>query len=75
MTAKEEIQKRQAILMQQRGDMALEHMKHGQRMKDLEQNILVLDLVIRANDMALRDMDTEAAIEAAKQSQEVKPNE
>lgn len=63
--------------------MALEHMKHERRMKELEQSILVLDLVIQANDMALRDVDTQAAIEAAKNeaattaatTEEVKPNE
>lgn len=71
---KEGLTNRQAQTEQQLGKLALERVQLAHRIEELDKNIFAMQVVVQANSLALKDLDTEAAIEAAK-TQEVKPNE
>ena len=71
MIAKEEAQKRQDTFQQRRRELALERLFLTRKTEDIDKELAALDMAIGVNSLALKDMDTEAAIAAAKAAEEV----
>jgi len=69
--AKEEAQKRQDTFQQRRRELALERLFLTRKTEDIDKELAALDMAIGVNSLALKDMDTEAAIAAAKAAEEV----
>jgi hypothetical protein len=72
--AREEAQKRQDAFQQRRKDLALERLSLTRKTEDIDKELAALDMAIGVNSLALKDMDTEAAIAAAKAAEEVADN-
>ena len=70
MIAKEEAQKRQDTFQQRLKDLALERLSLTRKTEDIDKELAALDMAIGVNSLALKDMDTEAAIAAAKATEE-----
>lgn len=74
MTIKEEITKRQEFYLRHRGELAYGRLQLTRKLDEYDKALATCEAAIEVNAAALKDLDTEAAIEAAK-AQEVKPNE
>ena len=74
MIAKEEAQKRQDTFQQRCRELALERLFLTRKIEDIDKELAALDMAIGVNSLALKDMDTEAAIAAAKAAEEVADN-
>jgi len=71
MIAKEEAQKRQDGFQRARGELAHERLSLTRRIEEIDKQLTAYEGAIEANSLALKDMDTEAAIAAAKAAEEV----
>ena len=71
---KDNVTKRQAQTEQEMGKVALERVRLTQRIEELDKILMAMQAVAQANTFTLKDLDTEAAIEAAK-AQEVNTDE
>ena len=71
MIAKEEVQKRQDTFLQRRRELALERLSLTRKIEDIDKELGVLETAIGISSLTLKDMDTEAAIAAAKATEEV----
>jgi len=72
--AKEEAQKRQDSFQQRRRELALERLSLTRKTEEIDKELAALDMAIGVNSLALKDMDTEAAIAAARAAEEVADN-
>jgi len=70
MIAKEEVQKRQDTFLQRRRELALERLSLTRKIEDIDKELAFLDTAIGLSSLTLKDMDTEAAIAAAKATEE-----
>ena len=74
MIAKEEAQKRQDTFQRACGELAHERLSLTRRIEEIDKQLIALEGASEANSLALKDMDTEAAIAAAKAAEEVADN-
>ena len=74
MIAKEEAQKRQDSFQQRRRELALERLSLTRKTEEIDKELAALDMAIGVNSLALKDMDTEAAIATARAAEEVADN-
>ena len=70
MIAKEEAQKRQDGFQQRCRELVYERLSLTRRVDEIDKQITALEGAIEANSLALKDMDTEATITAAKATEE-----
>ena len=66
MIAKEEAQKRQDSFLQRRKDLALDRLSLTRKIEEIDKEMGILEAAGGINSLALKDMDTEAAIAAVK---------
>lgn len=71
MIAKEEAQKRQETFLQRRRELALDRLSLTRKIEEIDKEMGILEAAGGINSLALKDMDTEAAIAAAKATEEV----
>ena len=74
MIAKEETQKRQDGFQQACRELAYERLSLTRRIEEIDKQLIALEGASEANSLALKDMDTEAAIAAARATEEVADN-
>ena len=65
--AKQGLTARQAQTEQELGKMAVECVRLTQRIEELDRSIFAMQVAMQANSYALKDLDTDEAIEKAKQ--------
>ena len=71
MIAREEAQKWQDGFQQRCRELAYERLSLTRRIEEIDKQLTALEGAGEANSLALKDMDTEAAIAAAKATEEV----
>jgi hypothetical protein len=70
MTAKEEIKLRQDYYQRKRGDLAVERLALSRKIEEIDKMLAACETAIEVNTMTLKDIDTQAAIDAAKEKSE-----
>lgn len=68
MTAREQIKDRKNQYQREAEKLALERLKLSRRIEEIDKALAQYETAILVNDAALRDLDTEAAIAAAKET-------
>ena len=63
------VSQRQAGIEQELGKLALERVQLTHRIEELDQSIFALQMAMQANTYALRDLDTDEAIQKAKEDE------
>ena len=68
MVAKEQIKNRKDQYQREVEKLALERLKLTRRIEEIDKAVAQYETAIQVGDLALRDLDTEAAIAAAKET-------